>query len=361
MEARPRLRREQVLGYRARVQDLVSPVARLEDVAVLDVGVQDILRGAALAALAARTTVAPTHVATGLDGDGPLALAMTVRGAPHAVRAADLGAHRAALRHPDPDAEEAVRDVAVTMRAVVDGPVSRPDLSAALNDRVPDRLRGWCERCGSRHVWEWLFRRAALRAELVLDPAATSPVVFLPRDMADALAPDDALDRLLRAMVRLVGVARPADVAAWLGHQVGEIRPAWRRIEPELQEVEVDGERRRWVRAQDVDAVTGSAPDGAVRLLPPLDPFLLGDRALVVPDAERRRQVWTAVRQPGVVMEAGEVVGTWRQRRDGDRLQVRLRPFGRATAALRRAAADQASTVAAAQGAGGADLVDDPV
>lgn len=358
-DARPRLRREQVLAHRARAQDLVSPAGRPEDAAVLDVGVQDILRGAAVTALAVRTSSAPADVGAALGGDGPLSLAMTVRGAPHAVRAADLGALRAALRHPDPHEEAGVGEVAEAMRAVVDGPVSRPDLSTAVSGRVPERLVGWCERCRSRHVREGLFRRATLRAGLVLDPASTAPVVFLPGPADGGADPDGALDGLLDGMVRVVGVTRPADVAAWLGHQVGEIRPAWRRIEPRLTPVDVDG-ARCWARAEDIDALTSAAPDDAVRLLPPLDPFLLGDRPLVVPDAVQRQQIWTAVRPPGVVVRAGEVMGTWRQRRDGDRLQVRLRTFGRATAALRRGAATQAAIVAAAQGAAGADLVDDP-
>jgi hypothetical protein len=52
------------------------------------------------------------------------------------------------------------------------------------------------------------------------------------------------------------------------------------------------------------------------RLLPSGDAFFLlqgTDRELLVPDADRRRALWTSRVWPGCLLVEGEVVGTWRR------------------------------------------------
>ena len=52
------------------------------------------------------------------------------------------------------------------------------------------------------------------------------------------------------------------------------------------------------------------------RLLPSGDAFFLlqgADRELLVPDAERRRSLWTPRVWPGALLVEGEIVGTWRR------------------------------------------------
>jgi len=59
------------------------------------------------------------------------------------------------------------------------------------------------------------------------------------------------------------------------------------------------------------------APAAAARLLPSGDAYTLHgtseERALLVPDAGRRSELWTPRVWPGALMVAGEVVGTWRR------------------------------------------------
>jgi hypothetical protein len=59
------------------------------------------------------------------------------------------------------------------------------------------------------------------------------------------------------------------------------------------------------------------APAAAVRLLPSGDAYTLGvtseDRALLVPDAAQRGELWTPRVWPGAVLVAGKIVGTWRR------------------------------------------------
>ena len=76
-----------------------------------------------------------------------------------------------------------------------------------------------------------------------------------------------------------------------------------------------------WILAADGSTLRDpAAPGGGARLLPSGDAYLLlqgADRELLVPDADRRRELWPPRVWPGGVLVGGEVVGTWR-RADAD-------------------------------------------
>ncbi|WP_280448224.1 DNA glycosylase AlkZ-like family protein, partial [Nocardia cyriacigeorgica] len=91
---------------------------------------------------------------------------------------------------------------------------------------------------------------------------------------------------------------------------------------------------------------------------PAHDPYLRHtDRALLVPDAERRKLIWRPVSAPGAVLDAGEVVGIWRYRR-GENL-VTVTGFEVLGAGLRRRIEHAAEVVADAAGPAGAEIVFD--
>ena len=57
-------------------------------------------------------------------------------------------------------------------------------------------------------------------------------------------------------------------------------------------------------------------PAAPARLLPSGDAYFLrhgSDRDLLVPDAERRRALWTPRVWPGAMLVGGEIAGTWRR------------------------------------------------
>jgi Winged helix DNA-binding domain len=379
MTTTPTVDRAQVLAYRVAAQDLDRPVAEADRLGVVGLGVQDTPPGSALLALLARTAPAASAGLEGrLRGGGPLALVLGARGAPHVHRAADLGLLTAALRPVDTadtvarvggfgpglqssgiDGLAALDEVVAAMRAVVGGrPVSKPDLSTALNERVDERLRPWCERCRSAHVADALFRMAALPAGLRLDPDQTAPVVFLPPDPGQARGvPDPARARaeLVRRYLRVLGPATPADLAGWLGTTPAVARGALDLVAGELAAVKVDG-RLGWLLERDLDALRAAPAPAGVRLLPPNDPYLASDRDLLAGDRDLRRRVWRSVGAPGVVLVRGELAGTWRHRRAGRRLAVTVTLARRLPAADRRLLAAEADGVAAARGLNRADL-----
>jgi hypothetical protein len=382
--------RDRALALRARRQQLAEPAGRVDVAAALGLGLQDTPRGSALLALRARVATAPERVGRVLDrgraGGRSLVLAMTLRGAPHVVARRDLPLLTAALR-PDDAREAADGDlVADAMRDVLGArpSVTRPDLSAGLNARLPDRLRSWCQRCEARHVPEGLFRRATLWAGFVIDPEG-SPTRFVRAgdgddsgggarggadgaDRADGAAPlpdaAGARAELVRRFVRLVGPTRPDQVARWLDVDGTRARAWWALVADDLVRVDVDGQRS-WALAADEGELTGngSGPAGAtgagtVRLLPPGDPWLLGDRNRLVTEREHRGAVWRPLGSPGVVLDGHDVVGTWRHRMDGGALAVTVTPFpGAGLRRAARAALDgEAAAVAALRGAGDVSL-----
>ena len=95
-----------------------------------------------------------------------------------------------------------------------------------------------------------------------------------------------------------------------------------------MSEIIVDG-RTMWLLDEQVKELEGARLPRGARLLPPHDPYLQQrDRAILVPQQERRRELWRGTGSPGAVLCEGEIVGTWRPRKSGSTLRLEVRPYG---------------------------------
>ena len=383
-----RVDRAQVLAYRVAAHGLDRVADRP---AVLDLGVQDTPAGSARLALANRmpTVSAALALIASLAGDGSatvtasekppggerFGLAWTVRGAPHVHPTAALESLAAAL-WPLSDADalskvawqrsrlaavgmgpvDALTEVATAMRSVVTATMSKSEASAAVTDAVPESLTAWCEPCGSRHVFESVFRLAALPAGLRL-AADRTPAHLTPIDGWSAIPTAAAgTGALVSAYLRFLGPARPAEVAGYLGSTRTELRRVW---PGGLAEVDVDGSEA-WLPESEMGALTGVSRPRLVRLLPPSDPYLQArDRSLLVEDQAARKAVWTALGQPGALLVDGEIAGIWRPRTSGRTLRITVTPFRPLAAGDRKAMTDEAHLVAEVRGASKVDVVVD--
>ena len=89
------------------------------------------------------------------------------------------------------------------------------------------------------------------------------------------------------------------------------------------------------------------ADPGAVapaRLLPSGDAYFLlqgEERALLVPNADRRRELWTPRVWPGAVLLDGEIRGTWRRAHD----TLTIQTWGRFSRAARDAVEAEAAVL----------------
>ncbi|SDC08702.1 DNA glycosylase AlkZ-like family protein [Actinokineospora iranica] len=352
------LTRERVLAYRVARHGLHRDTARVTDLAVLDLGVQD--GGAPRAALAAR-------LPDGADLDDPaLVVVWAFRGAPHLLRRADLPELAGSL-WPRSDADAIARlggsgtkfkkagipgltvfaGGARALRDVVDREKPRGQVSAEVTAALPPEYSYDCRVCAATHVYGSLFQLVGLFAGVEVR-AQTRPTTLRPvADRCPVPAESTGAGPLVEAYLRLHGPSTLAHAAGFLDTTQAQVKPVW----PEgLVEVRVDG-KPCYLAEEDVPALLGAPPADLVRLLPPHDPLLqLRDRDLLVPDEARRKRVWRMIGNPGALLVGGEVAGTWRTKTAGRALAVTVEPFARLASAARKAVEDEAQRVAVARG-----------
>ncbi|WP_433611136.1 winged helix DNA-binding domain-containing protein [Prescottella agglutinans] len=366
--------RAQVLSYRWHAQQLDRPAgvaAGPTDCDVLDLGIQNTGPDGAAWALRVRGTPG--------DAGGDLALAWTLRGAPHCYRRADLPAIATATA-PLSDADaakrifdanrplkaagiptlDALRTVADEMRDIVRAPTVKGEMSAALTARMSEPYLRFCRPCNATHMYEMPFRLAALQAGLELRPDTSPPVLErIPgwrgkpynRTGADA----DARFDVIRGYLRFFGPAEPKAAAAYVDAPVKDIKRHW---PDDATPVSVEG-AERWILTADLDALLDPPTDDSVRLLGPFDPFLqLKDRELLVADESLRKVLWPTLGRPGAVAVGGEVVGLWRPRTSGKKFTVEITPWTRLEKRVRTGIEQQAQVLADFRGATLAGVVD---
>jgi hypothetical protein len=358
--------RSQVIAYRVVAQQLDRSAGSAADLAILDIGVQDTSTYPARLSFDARLPdpAAPVRIGPGK----PLALAWSLRGAPHVHPRRALDSLAAALWPlSEQDAIGRLNETGPSvarkglpalqqyetaldaMRAVVTEPIGKGAASTAVTKRIPAAMRRDCRVCKAEHISDSAMRSVALAAGLELEPD-TAPPVLLPRAKATlASGPDvTALRRLVVAYLELLGPAGPADVAGYFEVRTADLKQAW---PDDLVEVSVDG-TRAWLPAGRVDALTAAPKPRLVRLLGPFDPYLQArDRAVIVPDKAAYKTLWPVLGRPGVLFVDGEVVGVWRPKTSGAKLTLTVESFVPLPPAVWRDVEGEAERVAAVRGA----------
>jgi hypothetical protein len=131
-----------------------------------------------------------------------------------------------------------------------------------------------------------------------------------------AVDPGDARLELARRHLHVYGPTTPESFARWAGlhprHGVAAFEALGGSLTPVRTPV---GDA--WILGRDEPALRAElGPAAPVRLLPSGDAYLLlqgAERELLVPDADRRGELWTPRVWPGGVLVGGDVVGTWRR------------------------------------------------
>ena len=359
--------REQVIGHRIAAQQLDrEPSTRrtVTDAATLDLGVQDSGRDGASWALANRgVPIAGPGVLAEAD---ELALVWSLRVSPHFYRRAeivevmsavspfdDADAAKRLLGAAKPMAQaglgagDAIAEVARTMRATATKPTVKGDVSTRVTQELPGAYAIHCRPCNADHVPESLFRMAALFGGLELAPATSPPVLrripdWPRRPAGIAAEPERAPEHLqpIRAYLRLLGPATPAEVAGFLDTTAGLVKEHW----PE-DAVQVGvGVKKKWLLGE------LSEPARVVRLLGPYDLLVQGsDRELLVPEVGHRKALWPTLGRPGPLLADGEIVGFWRPRAKGTKLDLEVELW-RPKAVSKGAIGEQAERLAAHRG-----------
>ena len=217
-------------------------------------------------------------------------------------------------------------ELAAKLEAVLDGGRMR-DRDAAPAIGVGNAIR-----------YATLTGRLAIRWE-----GARAPLVWVVPP--PAIGAEEALLELARRHLHVFGPTTPTAFARWAGVGAREAVRAHEQLAPELIPVRTPIGDAHLLAADEATVRDEPPHPAAARLLPSGDAYWLHgtpeERALLVPDATQRGELWTPRVWPGAVLVGGEIAGAWR--RAGRKLSVQA--WRRFTPAEREAVAAEAESL----------------
>jgi hypothetical protein len=190
----------------------------------------------------------------------------------------------------------------------------------ALADRLEVALAG--ERMRDRDVGTALggtgpsLRSATLTGRLAIrwEGARAPHVWVVPRPK---ITVQEARRELARRYLHIYGPSTAPAFAKWAGIGAREAAQTMVELEPELLPVRTPAGDAHLLAADEATMREPARPAAPARLLPSGDAYWLHgtatERALLVPDAKRRGELWTPRVWPGAVLVDGDIVGTWRR------------------------------------------------
>ena len=189
------------------------------------------------------------------------------------------------------------------------------DLAARLNALLGTARMSYGEAGDALGVHPNSLRFAAATGTVLIRwEGARQPTVWtVPPPEAD---PRDARLELARRYLHIYGPTTPEAFGQWAGIGPRPAVAAFGALRGSLTPVQTPvGDA--WILTRDEAAFRAApGPAAPVRLLPSGDAYLLlqgTDRDLLVPDADRRRALWTPRVWPGGILVEGEIAGTWRR------------------------------------------------
>ena len=326
------LSREQILAYRRRAGALDErlPLGPESLRQAAWAGLQDSMPRAAVLSLHAR-----------VDGIGPTAWEDPAfvqvwgpRYQTYVVPAADMAVFTVG-RWPDTEKQVARAEAAAErLRRYLGGEAMGYDDAGEALDVHPGSLR-YATTTGT----------VAIRWD-----GARRPLVWtVPRPDIDPAA---ARLELARRYLHVYGPTTPAAFAKWAGISKRSGAAAFTGLGDALTAARTPLGDAAILAADEPSLRAEPEPSAPARLLPSGDAFTLlhgDDRALLVPDAARRLELWTPRVWPGAVLVDGEVRGVWRRAHD----VVSIETWGK----LPRAALDAVEAEAAGLPIPGADAI----
>ncbi len=156
---------------------------------------------------------------------------------------------------------------------------------------------------------------------------ARQPLIWtVPPPVVD---PGEARLELARRYLHTLGPATPGAFAGWAGIRPQPAAAAFDSLRGELTPVRTPIGDAWILNSDEPDISDAPGPEPPARLLPSGDAYFLlygTERQLLVPDPERRQQLWTSRVWPGAVLVDGEIVGTWRRSQDKVTIETWRRP-----------------------------------
>jgi Winged helix DNA-binding domain len=323
--ARLELTRSQILAFRRRTGALDErlPPGRRSLRRAAWAGLQDSMPRAALLSIHAR--VEGAHPSSWEDPS--LVQLWGPRFQVYVVAARDLATFSLGRLPDDEKGRRRAEDLAERLRRILEDPVPTTFGSAGHALGVPPNSLRYAAPTGTV-----LIRWAGARAPTIRT---------VPRPEVE---PGEARLELARRYLHVFGPTTPRAFASWSSvgprHAVAAFEALGRALLPVRTPI---GES--WILSRDEPTFRAAPGSQApARLLPSGDAYFLlwgEDRALLVPDEEHRRRLWTPRVWPGALVVGGEVVGTWRRAQ----AIVTVETWRRLSRAERDAVEEEASTL----------------
>jgi hypothetical protein len=242
----------------------------------------------------------------------------------------------------------AARDLAVfSLGRLPDGGKTRrtaEELAARLQAFLGDARMRYDEAGAALGVHPNALRYAALTGTLAIrwEGARTPTVWTVP---SPGIGPAEATLELARRYLHVFGPATLEGFGKWAGIGVRKAVRAFDDLRSELIPVQTPSGDARMLGRDEPTIREAPAAAAPARLLPSGDAYTLGitseDRALLVPDAELRRELWTPRVWPGALLVAGQILGTWRRAKG----RVTVQTWQRLSRATREAVVAEAESL----------------
>jgi hypothetical protein len=278
----------------------------------------------------------------------------SLRGTLHLHRSSELPLYVAALRtnrrwwtgawlkYVGLDAAGLEQLLKAIRAALTDRPMSREELAEKIARRVGPRVRK-----EMASGWGTLLKPAAFQGSLISGPPRGQNVTFVRPDRWlpkwHTVDGDDAMGEVYWRYLRTFGPATHLDFAAWWGDQPGRFKEARLRLEPQLEQVSVEGVKG-WAMPADVRRIRALEPSTAVRLLPLFDAYVMGFRPRE--ELHEKRVASKIFRTAGwvtpVVLIGGRAEGVWGYERGPRGVEVTVEPFRKLSSSERNAISEEA-------------------
>jgi DNA glycosylase AlkZ-like len=196
-----------------------------------------------------------------------------------------------------------------------------------------------------------MLRYAALTGTLAIRwEGARRPLVWTVPP--PEISPVEATLELARRYLHVFGPGTSEGFARWAGIGAAKAVGAFDDLATELIPIQTPS-GDAWILGRDEPTLREPpGPAAPARLLPSGDAYTLGvtseDRALLVPDASQRGELWTPRVWPGALLVAGNVVGTWRRSQG----RVAIQTWQRLSRAAREAIVAEAESLPLPDAAG---------
>ena len=197
--------------------------------------------------------------------------------------------------------------------------------------------------------WGTAFKPSAFGGDLCFGPTQGRNIAFV-RPSAwlggwREIAPDVALEEIIRRYISVYGPATPQDFSRWWGGAALPAKKTFKALEAEgeLEAVDVDGWQAFALRSS-LEPIESLSASGVVRLLPMFDSYVHGllDCDPLLPSAFRRLvfrpQAWISA----VVLVDGLIRGLWEHKIKRSNTLVTVRMFTAPTARVRKVIAAEA-------------------